>query len=83
MEILLKYHGLDWLSMLLSFGAMLLLGNKVKWGFVFFILANITMIVVSYLMIGSIALVVGNAIFLVTNIRGFTKWNTSLKTENN
>jgi hypothetical protein len=33
---LLKFYGLDWLAMVLSVIAMVLLGNKVKWGFTFF-----------------------------------------------
>lgn len=76
-DILFKYYGLDWLSMILSITAMILIGNKLKLGFIFFITANITMILVSYLMIHSLALVVGNLIFLVTNTRGFLKWKTN------
>jgi len=76
MEILFKYSGLDWLSMVFSLCAMLLLGSKIKWGFLFFIIANIIMIAVSILMIESVALTVGNSVFLVTNLRGFLRWNS-------
>jgi hypothetical protein len=75
MEIIFKYYGLDWLSMILSICAMILLGNKAKGGFIFFILANITMMAVSYFLLQSLALFLGNLIFLVTNFRGFKKWN--------
>lgn len=74
-----KYYGLDWLSMILSVTAMILLGNKIKWGFVSFLLANITWIIIGYLLLHSYAIVIGNLIFLVTNARGFVKWNTEKK----
>lgn len=77
--MIFKCYGLDLLSMILSFGAMLLLGNKIKWGFIFFVLANITMIAVSYFMLQSFALIVGNTIFLITNTRGVIKWNADKK----
>jgi hypothetical protein len=75
MEILFRYYGIDWLSMLLSILAMVLLGNKVKLGFILFAFANLTMIVMAFYLLQSIALVAGNAIFLITNTRGFLKWN--------
>lgn len=76
-DVLFKYYALDWLSMILSINAMILIGNKSRLGFIFFIAANITMILVSFLMIHSLALVVGNFIFLVTNTRGFLRWKTN------
>ena len=78
MEILFKYYGIDWLSMLFSIVAMVLLGNKTKWGFILFAFANLTMIVMAFYLLQSIALVAGNAIFLITNTRGFLKWNAEL-----
>ncbi len=75
MEILLKYYGLDWLAMILSVVAMVLLGNKVKWGFTFFMCANITWILLGILLLNSYTIVIGNMIFLATNTRGFIKWN--------
>ena len=75
MTELLKYYGLDWLAMLLSVIAMILLGNKVKWGFTFFISANLTWILLGFFLLHSYAIVLGNIIFLITNTRGFLKWN--------
>jgi hypothetical protein len=80
MTDLLKYYGLDWLAMLLSVVAMLLLGNKVKWGFTLFMLANITWILLGFLLLNSFAIVLGNSIFLITNTRGFLKWNSEKAT---
>ena len=75
MSDVFKYYSLDWIAMLLSVIAMLLLGNKVKWGFVLFMLANMTWIVLGFLILHSYAIVLGNIIFLITNARGFLKWN--------
>ena len=83
MTDLFKYFGLDWLAMLLSVIAMILLGNKVKWGFTLFMLANITWILLGFLLLHSYAIVLGNIIFLITNTRGFIKWNAEKKTEQN
>ena len=75
MSDVFKYYSLDWIAMLLSVIAMLLLGNKVKWGFVLFMLANMTWIALGFLVLHSYAIVLGNIIFLITNTRGFLKWN--------
>ena len=75
MSDVFKYYSLDWIAMLLSVLAMLLLGNKVKWGFVLFMLANMTWIVLGFLILHSYAIVLGNIIFLITNARGFLNWN--------
>jgi endonuclease/exonuclease/phosphatase (EEP) superfamily protein YafD len=72
---LLKYYGLDWLAMVLSVVAMVLLGNKVKWGFTFFMFANLTWILLGFFLLNSYAIVLGNVVFLITNTRGFLKWN--------
>lgn len=79
MTDLFKYYGLDWLAMILSVIAMILLGNKVKWGFISFMLANVTWILLGLFLLNSYAIVIGNVIFLVTNTRGFIKWNQASK----
>lgn len=83
MTDLFKYYGLDWLAMLLSVIAMIILGNKVKWGFTLFMLANITWILLGFLLLNSYAIVLGNIIFLITNTRGFLKWNAEKTTTQN
>jgi hypothetical protein len=83
MTDLLKYYGLDWAAMLLSVMAMMLLGNKVKWGFVLFMIANVTWILLGSVLLNSYAIVLGNVIFLVTNTRGFLKWNAEKTIEQN
>ncbi|TGL57858.1 PnuC protein [Leptospira ognonensis] len=76
MTDLFKYYALDWIAMMLSILAMILLGNKVKWGFTLFMLANITWILLGFLLLDSYAIVFGNIVFLITNTRGFLKWNS-------
>ena len=71
---LLNYYGLDWAAMLLSVAAMVLIGNKNKYGFVAFLLANLVWITVGATLMHSYGIVIGNAVFLVTNLRGFLKW---------
>lgn len=67
------YYLLDWSAMAFSLVAVWLLGNKSRWGFPFFVLANLLWIVVGVLA-GSYAIVVGNLTFLVMNTRGFFRW---------
>ena len=73
---LFNYYGLDWAAMLLSVLAMVLIGNKNKYGFISFVVANLTWILVGAIMMESWGIVIGNITFLVTNLRGFLKWNT-------
>ncbi len=80
METLFKYYGLDWLAMLMNLLAVVQLGNKVKWGFVIFIGANLTWIVTAWFLLHSYAIVLGNFIFLATNMRGFIKWKNQNQT---
>jgi hypothetical protein len=65
MTDLFKYYGLDWIAMILSVIAMILLGNKVKWGFTFFMLANFTWILLGFFLLHSYAIVLGNFVFLI------------------
>ena len=80
MEILFKYYGLDWLAMFMNLLAVVQLGNKVKWGFIIFVGANLTWIITATLLLHSYAIVFGNSIFLLTNIGGFMKWNNEPRT---
>ncbi len=72
---LFKYYGLDWLAMALSIWAVYLLGNKNKWGFISFIIANAMWVYVGIFLMSSYGIAVGNFVFLVLNSRGYMKWN--------
>lgn len=74
MTIFLNYYGLDWLAMVLSLLALWLIGNKNRFGFAAFVLANLTWIVVGVWLIQSVGIVLGNVVFLAMNIRGYLNW---------
>lgn len=79
MEIFLKYYALDWLAMALSLVAVVLLGNKNKFGFLSFSVANLVWIVLGFFLIHSFGIAIGNIVFFTMNIRGFFSWNTKLE----
>lgn len=79
MDILFKYYGFDWVSIFLNLLAVISLGNKSKWGFLIFIMANLIWIALGISLMQSYAVAFGNAVFLFTNIRGFLKWHHQQK----
>ena len=76
MEILLKYHGVDWIAMVLTFLTLYYLGEKRRSGFVFGILASISWLIFGVL-VHSIANIVANVIFIALNLRGYLNWKAS------
>lgn len=72
-EILLKYHGIDWLAMIMTFLALYYLGEKRRFGFIFGILASISWLSFGVL-VDSIANILANVIFIVLNLRGYLNW---------
>jgi hypothetical protein len=75
MEQFLKYYGLDWLAMALSLLVVYLLGNKNKNGFLSFSTANVLWIFLGFALMNSLGIAIGNAVFLIMNIRGYISWN--------
>ena len=72
-EILLKYHGIDWIAMIMTFLALYYLGEKRRFGFIFGILASISWLTFGVL-VDSIANIIANVIFIVLNLRGYVNW---------
>ena len=72
-EILLKYHGIDWIAMIMTFLALYYLGEKRRFGFIFGILASISWLTFGVL-VDSIANILANVIFIVLNLRGYLNW---------
>lgn len=68
-----KYYGMDTLAMALSLLAVYLLGNKNKWGFIYFIASNSLWLWVGFMM-DSFGIIAGNLVFLVLNTRGYLRW---------
>ena len=72
-EVLLNYHGIDWIAMIMTFCSLYYLGEKKRCGFVFGIAASISWLTFGALA-GSVANVVANIIFIILNIRGYLNW---------
>ncbi|AZZ90280.1 PnuC protein [Hahella sp. KA22] len=69
----MRFYGVDWIAMLLTFVAVWQIGNKNKTGFWLMMLAN-----VGWMMVGimgqSTAIFLANAVFLSMNWRAASKW---------
>ncbi len=74
MELFLKYYTLDWIATSLSLLAVYLLGNKNKYGFVSFSIANTLWIFLGFFLMDSLGIGIGNIVFLIMNIRGYISW---------
>jgi hypothetical protein len=70
---LTEYFGVDWLAMWLTFGAIYLLGNKSRWGFLVMMAGNIFWSAIG-IWAHSYAMVIANLGFFSMNVRGFIKW---------
>ena len=79
MEILLKYQGIDWIAMVMTFFFLYYLGEKRRCGFVFGILASISWLTFGILA-ESIANVIANVIFITLNLRGYLNWKEKQQT---
>ena len=73
MELLFKYHGIDWIAIIMTFLTLYYLGEKRRFGFVFGVLASISWLIFGIL-VDSIANIVANIIFIALNLRGYLNW---------
>ncbi|HEU4788090.1 MAG TPA: hypothetical protein VFS71_00225 [Flavobacterium sp.] len=74
MANIFEYYLVDWLGISLSLLAVYMLGNKNPWGFIIFALSNVVWIFLGFVLMNSLGTAIGNAVFLVINIRGYTTW---------
>ena len=72
-EILLKYHGIDWIAIIMTFLTLYYLGERRRFGFVFGIVASISWLIFGIL-VDSIANIIANVIFIALNLRGYLSW---------
>ncbi|HEX8737438.1 MAG TPA: nicotinamide mononucleotide transporter [Pyrinomonadaceae bacterium] len=70
----MRYYGIDWLATVCGLTGVYLLGNKNKYGFVFFMLASLSWLTFGILT-GSIAMSIGSLIFFTMHLRGWLNWN--------
>jgi hypothetical protein len=68
-----RYYFLDWIGMALGLFALWMLGNRDRRGFVAFMISNAIWIVIGF-WIASLAMILGNAVILVVNLRGWMRW---------
>lgn len=73
MEYIIKFYGMDWLAVGMTFLSLHYLGNKHKIGFLFGIIACLAWIAFG-LLAGSIASPIANIVFAYLNLRGLIKW---------
>ena len=73
MEIIFKYHGIDWIAIIMTFLTLYYLGEKRRFGFIFGIVASIAWLIFGVL-VDSIANIVANVIFIALNLRGYLNW---------
>lgn len=78
-DILLKYYGLDWIGMSMSFYGTYLITNRDRIGFVYCLMGCIAGATVSYLS-NVPSYVLCNAIFFMINIKGFMDWGAAKDT---
>ncbi|OCB69766.1 nicotinamide mononucleotide transporter [Flavobacterium crassostreae] len=74
MANIFEYYLVDWLGISLSLLSVYLLGNKNKWGFIIFAISNVVWIFLGFVLMNSLGTAIGNAVFLVINIRGYINW---------
>lgn len=65
--------GLDWGAMIFSLLALYLIGRRNRLGFLSFIAANVCWVSIGWLTM-SPAIMFGNIIFLILNLRGYRNW---------
>ncbi len=69
------YYGTDYLAAICAIFAMLLLGNKKKFGFLLYCVASSSAIVFAILA-KSPPIIVTNIVMIFINLRGFFRWNS-------
>jgi hypothetical protein len=72
-EVLLKYHGVDWLVTITVFLGIFLLGEKRSSGFILGMISTVLGLIFSY-QIGSLANGIASVALFIVYLRGFIKW---------
>ncbi len=69
----MQYYGIDWLATVAGLSGVYLIGSKNKYGFLIMMVASISWMSVGF-MIGSLALILGSAVFFSLHVRGWLSW---------
>ncbi len=70
----MQFYGIDWLATVCGLTGVYLLGNKNKNGFLVFMMASLSWIVVG-IFISSYAIIIGSSIFFIMHLRGWFNWS--------
>lgn len=69
----MQLYGIDWLATFCGLTGVYLIGSKNKYGFLVMMMASLSWMTVGF-MIGSLALILGSAVFFGLHARGWLKW---------
>ena len=76
----MQYFGVDWIATIAGLTGVYLIGNKNKFGFLIMMIASLSWMAVGF-MIGSLALILGSAVFFSLHVRGWFKWRKEGRAE--
>ena len=74
----MTFFYIDWIATICSLVAAYLIGNQQRNGFLLFMFGNLAWIIIGGLS-KSLAIIVGNVLFLLLNLRGYQQWGKSLR----
>ena len=69
----MQFYLIDWLATICGLTGVYLIGSKNRYGFLIMMLASLSWMTVGF-MIGSLALILGSAVFFGLHVRGWLKW---------
>lgn len=69
----MQYYGIDWLATICGLTGVYLIGSKNRLGFLIMMMASTSWFTVGIL-IGSVPLIFGSAVFFCLHVRGWISW---------
>lgn len=74
----MQWYGIDWLATVCGLTGVYLIGSKKRVGFLIMMIASLSWMTVGF-MIGSMALILGSAVFFSLHVRGWFKWRREVE----
>lgn len=74
----MEWYGVDWLATVSGLTGVYLIGSKKRAGFLIMMIASLSWMTVGF-MIGSMALILGSAVFFSLHVRGWMKWRQGVE----
>jgi Nicotinamide mononucleotide transporter len=69
----MQFYGIDWLATVCGLTGVYLIGSKNRYGFLIMMMASLSWLTVG-LIIGSVPLIFGSAVFFCLHVRGWRNW---------